>query len=96
MKARLAAWLKAPAFSPTGFLVRAAALALLYGLLSLFGLRGYMCVLSLTFPEGTPRGLSLFFCLIYLLSYFSFILLVPILTIGAAIFAAARRFIRGT
>ena len=91
MRARLKAWLKAPMFSPAGFLVRAAALALVYGVLSLCGLRESMCVLSLTFPEGTPRGVSLFFCLIYLLSYFSFILAVPILMIASGLFALARR-----
>ena len=92
MKARLKAWLKAPMFTPAGFLVRAAALALGYALLSLCGLRAYMSVLSLTFPEGTPRGLSLFFCLIYLLSYFSFILGVPILVIASGLLTLAQRF----
>ncbi len=94
MKDRLKAWLKAPMFSPRGFLVRAAALALVYGLLSLCGLREYMCVLSLTYPEGTPRGLSLFFCLIYLLSYFSFILAVPILVIASGLLALSRPVIK--
>lgn len=94
MRARLKAWLKAPAFTPAGFLVRAAVLSGVYGLLSILGLREYTCVLSLTFPGGTPRGLSLFFCLVYLLSYFSFILMVPILGIAAGLLAMALRWVK--
>lgn len=94
MMTRLAAWLKSPVCSPAGFLVRAAGLTVLHALLTLCGLRSYMCVLSLTFPEGTLRSLSFFFCMIYLISYFAFILVVPVLVIAAAIFAAALRFVR--
>jgi len=88
------AWLKAPLFSPAGFLVRAGALAVVYALLSIFGLRDFMSVLSLTFPEGVSRHVSLFIGLIYLLSYFSFILGVPILVIAAGLLALARPVIQ--
>lgn len=84
-------WLKEPMFSPAGFLVRAAGIAVVYALLSIFGLREHMSVLSLTFPEGVSRNLSLFLGLIYLLSYFSFILLVPILVIASGLLALSRR-----
>ena len=78
-------WLQAPTFSPKGFIVRAAVLALVYLLLSLAGLRGYMSVLSLTFPEGSPRGWSVICCMAYLVSYFLWILGVPILLLAAGL-----------
>lgn len=81
-------WLRAPTFSPKGFLVRAAACALLYELLSLAGLRGYMSVLSLTFPEGSPRAWSILLCMAYLVSHFLWILGVPILLLAAVLLEA--------
>jgi len=87
----LKGWLKAPTFSPAGFVVRAAALALIYGLLSMAGFRDYMSVLSLTFPEGSSRTWASIACLAYLLSYFTWILGVPILLIAAGLMALARR-----
>ena len=85
-------WLKAPTFSPKGFVVRAAALALIYLLLSLAGFRHYMSVLSLTFPEGSSRGWSVVACMAYLVSYFLWILGVPVLLIGAVLMQLAGRF----
>lgn len=84
-------WLKAPMFSPAGFLVRAGVLAVVYAVLTICGVREHMSVLSLTFPDGTPRGLSLFLGVIYFLSYFSFLLLVPILVIASGLFSLFRR-----
>jgi hypothetical protein len=78
-------WLKAPTFSPAGFVVRAAGLAILYILLSLAGFRDFMSVLSLTFPEGSSRGWATFGCMAYLVSYFLWILAVPILLIAAGL-----------
>ncbi len=92
MKNRLKAWLKAPLFSPAGFLVRATGLALAHAVLSICGLREFTSVLSLTYPEGIPRNLSLLFCLLYMLTYFSFILIVPILGVAAGLLALASRF----
>ncbi len=88
------AWLKAPMFSPAGFLVRAAGIVVIYAVLTICGLREHMSILSLTFPEGVSRNLSLFFGLIYLLSYFSFILLVPILAIASGLFALLLRVLK--
>jgi hypothetical protein len=78
-------WLQAPGFSPKGFVVRAAALALVYGLLSLAGLRETMSVLSLTYPEGSSREWSAICCVTYLVSYFLWILGVPILLLAAGL-----------
>jgi hypothetical protein len=78
-------WLRAPGFSPKGFVVRAAVLALVYGLLSLAGLRDSMSVLSLTYPEGSSRGWSAICCMAYLVSYFLWILGVPILLLAAGL-----------
>ncbi len=84
-------WLKAPTFSPTGFLVRAAAYALVYAILSLCGLRQYMSMLSLTVPEGSSRGVAFAACIIYLISYFFFILGTPIFILAAGLLAASSR-----
>jgi hypothetical protein len=78
-------WLQAPGFSPKGFVVRAAVLALVYALLSLAGLRESMSVLSLTYPEGSSREWSVVCCMAYLVSYFLWILGVPILLLAAGL-----------
>jgi hypothetical protein len=78
-------WLRAPTFSPQGFIVRAAACALLYGLLSLLGAREYTSVLSMTFPEGSSREWAGILCMAYLTSYFLWILGVPILLLAAGL-----------
>jgi hypothetical protein len=78
-------WLQAPGFSPKGFVVRAAVLALVYALLSLAGLRDFMSVLSLTYPEGSSREWSVICCMAYLVSYFLWILGVPILLLAAGL-----------
>jgi hypothetical protein len=78
-------WLRAPTFSPQGFVVRAAACAVLYGLLSLMGVREYTSVLSMTYPEGSSRGWSVILCMAYLASYFLWILGVPILLLAAGL-----------
>lgn len=80
-------WLKAPTFSPKGFVVRAAVIALLYGLLSLLGFRDSMSVLSMTVPEGS-RAWAFFSCLAYLITYFLWLLGVPILLIAAGLMKA--------
>lgn len=82
-------WLQAPTFSPKGFVVRALVIAAVYGLLSLLGLRNYTSVLSLTFPEGSSRGWAIFAGMTYLITYFLWILAVPILILGAALMKGA-------
>ena len=89
----LKSWLKAPMFSPAGFVVRAGALALLYLALTLVGFRDYMSVLSLTFPEGSNPRWAQFACMSYLISYFLWLLGVPILLIAAALMAVVNRLL---
>jgi len=84
-------WLQAPTFSPKGFVVRAIFIATVYGFLSLLGFRNYTSVLSLTFPEGSSRGWALFAGMIYLATYFLWILMVPILILGAALMEGGAR-----
>jgi len=90
----LKGWLKAPTFSPAGFVVRAGVLALIYFILSMAGFRNYMSVLSLTFPEGSSRNWATFACMAYLVSYFTWILGVPILLIAAVLMALWKRGLR--
>ncbi len=91
----LKGWLKAPMFSPAGFLVRAAVLALLFLAASLAGLRDTTSALSLTFPEGISRGAAMFWCFVYLISYFLFVLAVPILVLGSGLLWLALRLLGG-
>lgn len=81
-------WLRAPTLSPKGLVVRATVCALAYGLLSLAGARTYMSVLCLTYPEGSSRGWAVLVCMAYLVTYFLWILGVPILLLAAALLRA--------
>ncbi len=84
----LRAWLRAPFFTPAGFLLRAAALAALYAAATLGGLRDYATVLAGSLPyEGAPPRLSTALGLGYVLLYFGWILAVPVLVLGAGILA---------
>jgi hypothetical protein len=95
MKARALAksWAKQPFFSPAGFVLRAAMLALIYWVASMLGFRSYMSMLSWTFPEGGSVGWALFAGTVYLITYFLWILGVPILLIAAALMAVAGRIL---
>jgi len=84
-------WLKAPAFSPRGFVVRAMAIALLYGVLSLAGFRNSLSVLVMTYPEGSSRAWADFACMAYLVAHFLGVLGVPILLLAALLMVAAGR-----
>lgn len=88
------AWLSAPTFSPRGFVVRALALALLHGLLTAAGLPRAMSMLSLTTPEGMAPAWAGIACVLYLLSYLTFVLVVPPLLIGAGVWALMARLRR--
>jgi len=80
---------KASPFSPAAFVLRAVIIAALFSLSNLFGLQEYT-----TFLSGTSANLSMswqtasFLGLIHLLLYVSFILLVPVSLITAALIAA--------
>ncbi len=77
---------RAEFFSPKGFLARALGLGLLYGLCCLAGLREYT-----TFFSGTPAAANIGWAwtailgLVYTLAYLGFVLMAPILVIGAVI-----------
>jgi hypothetical protein len=84
---------KAEAFSPMFFIVRAAMLTVFYVVASVAGLREYATFLSGTSPNvnmswQTASALGL----VYILLYFAFILLVPILLIAAGLLAAWNRW----
>ena len=86
---------KAPAFSPTAFVIRAIIITVLFSISELLGLREYT-----TFLSGTSANVNLtwqtasFLGLMHLFLYVSFILLVPISLITAALIAAWTRWKR--
>jgi hypothetical protein len=89
------AWLRAPFFSPAGFLVRAASLAAVYGLLHLFGLRDYATVLSGGLPAAdSSPSLAAFLGLAYVLAYFGWVIAVPVLVLASGVLAALERRFR--
>jgi len=83
---------KASTFSPVAFVTRAVAIAVLFGISELIGLRKYT-----TFLSGTSANLNLTWQtaavlgLIHLLLYVGFILLAPIFLITAGLLAAWNR-----
>ncbi len=79
--------------SPAGFVVAAAAIALLYGVAHLLGLREDTTVLSGTAPAGGAAGVAL--GLAYVGLHFAFVVGAPVLVLGAAIFRASERLARG-
>ncbi|PCJ60562.1 MAG: hypothetical protein COA79_08295 [Planctomycetota bacterium] len=75
-----------PMFSPAGLIICALFIAGFYGLLNLFGLRVYTGILSGTFPvPATGKQLSAFYGFFYLISYFGFVFISPVLIITATI-----------
>ena len=83
---------RAPFFSPTGFLVRAAWLTLFLLAMKLGGLEDYTSGLALTFPEGSSPQVAMFLCTLYVLTWFAFVGLVPIFLLAAGILAIWSRF----
>jgi len=93
---RLPRWHRAPLFSPTGFLVRAAILSLVYLVLHAAGLRSCVSILSGSAASGSlPTSVSGALGIIYVCFYFAFVLFVPILIIAAGVMAAGARLWRG-
>jgi hypothetical protein len=84
---------KADTFSATAFLVRAAAITVLFGFSELLGLREYT-----TFLSGTSANLNVswqtasLFGLIHLLLYVGFILFVPIFLLTAVLLTVWSRW----
>lgn len=84
---KLLCFVRAPMFTPQGFVVRALLLTLIFLILELLGLRAYTCILCGSSPTGGAADSTLaILAVIYILSYFAAVLLVPILLIAAAIF----------
>ena len=94
-RARTGRALLAGLISPLGFLAVAAVLAASYWVLHLVGWREQVGFLSGNFPSGTGARWPLLQGVVYLPSYFAFVLGVPILVLGAGIFSALLRLPRG-
>lgn len=87
---RWRALLRAPMFSPAGFLVRAGLLAMAYGVCHVAGLRERMSFLSGTPPAtgtGTDPAWAMTLGAAYFFCYFAFVLVVPVLILAAGLLA---------
>ncbi len=85
---------RAPAFSPTGFLVRAALLLLLFLALRAAGLAGYVSILSGSLAAGSQQEvISAALGVVYASAWFAAVLLAPILIIAAGLLAVAQHAI---
>ena len=75
-----------PVISPKGFLVRAAIIGTIFLLLYIAGLKEYTCVLCGTSPTGNVAdSWSAMLGVSYVLCYFAFIVLAPVLILAAGI-----------
>ena len=73
-------------FSPLGFLSWATLVTVVFAVCHLAGLREYTTFISGTAVEANG-GASLNWGMVYLVSYFAFVLVMPILILAAGIFA---------
>jgi hypothetical protein len=92
MSRRIMKWLKdchkAPIFSPKGFLARAVLIGAAFLICHAVGLRGHTAILSGTSPSGDPTDVfSVGLGTTYIVLYFAFVLVTPILIIASAVFA---------
>jgi hypothetical protein len=86
---------RAPLLSPRGLMIRAALVALAFGLAHAAGLRAYTSILSGTSPTGNPAdGWAVLLGCVYVFLYFAFVLAVPIALIAAALMALGTRLVR--
>ena len=89
--------IRAPFFSPRGFVARALLFALIFGVCELAGWREHT-----TFISGTAASVdlgissSVTFGLIYMLAYFGFVLGTPVLLIAAALLTSVRHLSQRT
>ncbi len=73
-------------FSPRGFLLRALLLAIFFGAVHAAGWREHTTFLSGTaVSTDTSLNVSVVFGLIYMIAYFGFVLITPILILAAGI-----------
>jgi hypothetical protein len=95
MRKRIASYWHAEFLSSKDLICRSIVITLIYGVVSLAGLRQYTSILN-----GTPgsveisRGLAAFLGLGYVCAFLAFVLLVPIFLIAAALLACWRRLAR--
>ena len=83
--------LRAPLFSPKGYLLWASAFALLFLVVHLLGFREATSVLSLTVPEGMTIDRASLYAGFYLILYLLFTLVCPVLVLAAGIQAIILR-----
>jgi hypothetical protein len=89
--------IRAPFLSPRGFVARAMLLAVVFGACELAGWREHTTFISGTATSAdTGIDVSVTVGLIYMLAYFGFVLVAPILVIAAALMWIARRFSSST
>ena len=82
-------------FTAQGLLVRALLIALVFLLLHAIGLREYTTILSGTSPTGNRGDLfAVVLAVLYVLSWFGFVLVVPILVLAAAMLAVVQSLAR--
>ncbi len=82
-------------FSPEGFVVRAVAIAVLFLVCHLLGLRQYTTIASGSAPPSLgSESVGAALGVIYIAAYFGFVVLAPILLIGAGLFALWRIALR--
>ena len=83
---------RADTFSPRGFLVRALFVSVAFLAVHLAGLRDYTSVLNGTVGSATAGWrMSAFLGVAYLILYMAFVLVVPVLILGAGILAVWQR-----
>ncbi|MBN1669926.1 MAG: hypothetical protein JXR37_02760 [Kiritimatiellae bacterium] len=82
--------------SPRGLLIRAAILALVFGLCHVAGLREYTSFLCGNMATATGKSVFIAFLgFVYVLAFVSFWVFVPVMILGAGLMAAADRLLRG-
>jgi hypothetical protein len=92
--ARLKSLWQADFLSPKDLLRRALLLAVLYGIVSAFGLREFTSILNGTMGSvSVGWHLSVFFGLLYIVSYLAFVLGTPILLMAAGILFLWKRVV---
>lgn len=81
-------------FSPLGLCLRAGIIVVIFVVMEILGLRDYTSVISGTSPVGNPADqTATLIGFAYILAWFSFVLFVPTLIMGAILMKVARKII---
>jgi hypothetical protein len=87
--------LRSKLLSPGDLVVKAALIALVFGVCELGGLREHTTIISgTTAAPGAGAGMSAVWAATYLVSYFAFVLAAPILLLAAALVLLVNRWWR--